>query len=93
MQIYKAPKILMFHLKRFKASNKMFKQKLETLVDFPLSGLDLSEFIINSNIPEAYSHEDQTNNGENKERNKYFCINKIKKWSTIFMPLVTTLED
>ncbi|CAK82480.1 unnamed protein product (macronuclear) [Paramecium tetraurelia] len=31
MQIYKAPQILIFTLKRFKASNRMFKQKLEYL--------------------------------------------------------------
>ena len=53
MQIYKAHKILIFHLKRFKASaNRSFKTKLETLVEFPINGLDMSEFVLNSNVPE-----------------------------------------
>lgn len=51
MQIYKAPKILMFHLKRFKNSNRYFKSKLETLITFELNGLDLSDYVLNSNLP------------------------------------------
>ena len=45
MQIYKTPKILVFHLKRFKNSNKFFKSKLETLIDFPIDGFDVREFV------------------------------------------------
>ncbi|CAK84746.1 unnamed protein product (macronuclear) [Paramecium tetraurelia] len=51
MQIYKASDILIFTLKRFKASHGFFKQKLETFVEFPVRGLDLTEFIINQNKP------------------------------------------
>ncbi|CAD8125674.1 unnamed protein product [Paramecium sonneborni] len=51
MQIYKASDILIFTLKRFKATHGYFKQKLETFVEFPVNGLDLKEFIINKNKP------------------------------------------
>lgn len=45
MEIYKTPKILIFHLKRFKNSNKFFKSKLDTLINFPIEGFDLREYI------------------------------------------------
>ncbi|KAM3133391.1 hypothetical protein pb186bvf_014552 [Paramecium bursaria] len=64
MKIYKAPKILMLQLKRFKASNRMFKQKLESFVDFPINGLDMSDYIINSRIPNDYKEENLQDNGE-----------------------------
>ncbi|CAD8202954.1 unnamed protein product [Paramecium pentaurelia] len=51
MQIYKASDILIFTLKRFKASHGFFKQKLETYVEFPVKGLDLTDFILNKNKP------------------------------------------
>lgn len=47
----------------------MFKQKLETLVDFPLNGLDLTKYVINGNVPETYSTETPEQNGENLEGN------------------------
>ncbi|CAD8206908.1 unnamed protein product [Paramecium pentaurelia] len=60
MQIYKASDILIFTLKRFKASSGYFKQKLETFVDFPVRGLDLTEFILNKNRPLDYEKEQQS---------------------------------
>ncbi|CAD8095770.1 unnamed protein product [Paramecium primaurelia] len=57
MQIYKASDILIFTLKRFKASSGFFKQKLETFVEFPVKGLDLTEFILNKNRPLDYEWE------------------------------------
>lgn len=45
MEIYKVPKILIFHLKRFKNSNKFFKSKLETNVEFPVDDFDIREFV------------------------------------------------
>ncbi len=52
MQIYIAPKILIFNLKRFKDSHKLFKSKLETNVDFPLNGLDMSDFLSDTRLPD-----------------------------------------
>ncbi|CAD8047703.1 unnamed protein product [Paramecium sonneborni] len=64
MQIYKAPQILIFTLKRFKTSNIQFKQKLETFVDFPIENLDMTDYLINSNTPKEFHKENMTNNGE-----------------------------
>jgi len=41
MQLYSAPHILIIHLKRFKAH-----QKIDTMVDFPLTDLDMSPYLI-----------------------------------------------
>ena len=48
MEIYKTPEILIVHLKRFSTSRSMFgSRKLNNYVEFPINGLDLSNFIIN----------------------------------------------
>jgi len=44
--LWSAPRILVVHLKRFSYRNKYFREKLETLVSYPLRGLDLSSHII-----------------------------------------------
>lgn len=45
MQIWKLPPILLVHLKRFKYEGR-WREKLQTLVDFPLDNLDLSQYVI-----------------------------------------------
>lgn len=45
MEIYNSPNILIIHLKRFKNNSK-----IDTLVNFPLEGLDISDFVINKKI-------------------------------------------
>ncbi len=47
MEIYKTPNVLIIQLKRFSASNK-----IDTLVDFPIENLDLSQVVINKNDKE-----------------------------------------
>jgi ubiquitin carboxyl-terminal hydrolase 4/11/15 len=51
MEIYKSPHIMIIHLKRFKNLSK-----IETLVDFPIIGLDISSSIISNddNFPLIY---------------------------------------
>ena len=44
-QIWKAPDILVVHLKRFSTQGR-FRDKLDVLVDFPIEGLDLSERVL-----------------------------------------------
>lgn len=56
MQIYQVPPVLVINLKRFKAGKSKFSiqsswssggnGKLQTLVDFPVKGLDLTEYIL-----------------------------------------------
>ncbi len=46
MSIYRAPKILILHLKRFKQKGIIRKEKNETQVNFP-STLNMREYLIN----------------------------------------------
>ncbi|CAK80662.1 unnamed protein product (macronuclear) [Paramecium tetraurelia] len=69
VQIYKAPQLLIFKLNRFKANNKIFKQKIEDLVNFPINNLDMTDYVINSNTPNEFLKENESNNGEiNKKK-------------------------
>uniref|UniRef100_A0A8C8SXP0 Ubiquitin carboxyl-terminal hydrolase 8 n=1 Tax=Pelusios castaneus TaxID=367368 RepID=A0A8C8SXP0_9SAUR len=45
LEIWKLPRVLLVHLKRFSYEGR-WKQKLQTSVDFPLEGLDLSQYVI-----------------------------------------------
>lgn len=44
LEVFRPPPILIIQLKRFKFSNT-FRNKLQTLVEFPLYNLDLSSFV------------------------------------------------
>jgi len=45
--LYRAPPFLVIHLKRFSySSSTHYRTKIDTLVDFPLEGLDLTEFVM-----------------------------------------------
>eukprot|EP01102_Stenamoeba_stenopodia_P015465 TRINITY_DN5275_c0_g2_i2.p1 TRINITY_DN5275_c0_g2~~TRINITY_DN5275_c0_g2_i2.p1 ORF type:complete len:407 (+),score=100.16 TRINITY_DN5275_c0_g2_i2:2-1222(+) len=44
MDLWKLPEILVVHLKRF--SNKLFRDKLDTFVDYPLSAFDLTDYAL-----------------------------------------------
>ena len=59
MQVYKASKILILHFKRFKQKNLISKKKIEAIIEFPFgdtneNALDLSDFVINHNLPSKY---------------------------------------
>jgi ubiquitin C-terminal hydrolase len=43
MEIYTSPHILIIHLKRFKNNSK-----IDTVVDFPIEGLDISQYVISN---------------------------------------------
>lgn len=53
MDLYKLPKVLIVHLKRFLKNDHEYSlfrnasRKITDLVDFPLKELDLSEYVIN----------------------------------------------
>jgi len=55
MEIYKAPKYLVLHMKRFKSGNSIFKTKIQRVVHFPIEGLDLSNYVCNRNLTEQYA--------------------------------------
>ena len=53
LEIYRVPRIMIISLKRFKTSRSQNKygfggsgQKIDTLVEFPLTGLDMRPFVI-----------------------------------------------
>jgi len=43
--LWKLPPILVIHLKRFSYKNKYWREKLETLVEYPIHDLDLSAYV------------------------------------------------
>lgn len=49
--LWNCPRILVIHLKRFSYRNKYSREKLETLVSYPLRDLDLSPHIIGPATP------------------------------------------
>ncbi|XP_077121487.1 ubiquitin carboxyl-terminal hydrolase 15 isoform X3 [Ranitomeya variabilis] len=55
LDLWSLPPVLVVHLKRFSYSRYM-RDKLDTLVDFPVSDLDMSKFLINPNAgPSCYN--------------------------------------
>ncbi|XP_078369197.1 ubiquitin carboxyl-terminal hydrolase 4-like [Oculina patagonica] len=48
--LWSLPKILVVHLKRF-SYNSFWRDKLDTLVSFPLRSLDMSDYVINKEQP------------------------------------------
>jgi len=44
--IWMAPPLLVVHLKRFSAVNRVWRERLDNLIDFPIDNLDLTEFVI-----------------------------------------------
>jgi Ubiquitin carboxyl-terminal hydrolase len=43
MELWRLPNVLIVHLKRFEFKHALRRDKLDTLVDFPLEGLDMSK--------------------------------------------------
>ncbi|XP_068302642.1 ubiquitin carboxyl-terminal hydrolase 5 isoform X2 [Pyrus communis] len=48
LDLWRLPEVLVIHLKRFSYSRSM-KHKLETFVDFPIHGFDLTRYVANKN--------------------------------------------
>ena len=54
MEIYKAPPVMIIHLKRFKSGTGFSSGKIQAKVDFPVKDLDLTEFVTNHELPMEY---------------------------------------
>lgn len=52
MEIFNSPNVLIIHLKRFRNNSK-----IDTLVKFPLDGLDISDFVINKKDDEKFIYD------------------------------------
>ena len=46
LEIYKVPKILILHLKRFKGQNVNIEKCCQKVI-FPLNDLDISDYVLN----------------------------------------------
>jgi ubiquitin carboxyl-terminal hydrolase 4/11/15 len=92
MTIYKAPKILIFSLKRFKSKNKYFKSKLETHVSFPINNVDFTNYVMNTSLPSDYQKETLELNGYNCKFLIYFYFKKKRRLFIIYMPSLTIME-
>lgn len=51
MEIFSAPKVLIIHLKRFR-NNRNIKTKINLKINYPLDGLDLKDYVVESLMPE-----------------------------------------
>ena len=45
LSVWKAPEILVLHLKRFSFRNILWKDKLDFMIEYPLEGLDVSPYV------------------------------------------------
>jgi len=52
--LFKCPEILIVHLKRFFQISPLRREKINTLVDFPIRGLDLSKYISSVGVNESF---------------------------------------
>jgi Ubiquitin C-terminal hydrolase len=66
MTLWRLPNILVIHLKRFEFRNALRREKLDSFVDFPLDGLDMSKYCGSLSVPQ--------NDGNAK---KEFVVNDI----------------
>ena len=58
MEIYKAPPVLILHFKRFKSGNSYFKKgKITEKVEFPCEDFDISDYVLNHEVPMDYTVE------------------------------------
>ena len=53
-RIYRLPKILVIHLKRFSFNSRYEKRKIKTSVSYPITGLHLDDYLVKSQ-PSEYS--------------------------------------
>jgi ubiquitin carboxyl-terminal hydrolase 4/11/15 len=50
--LWKLPQVLVIHLKRF-SYNRYWRDKLDTLIEFPIKGLDLGQYVKSQDQPES----------------------------------------
>ncbi|XP_065841629.1 ubiquitin carboxyl-terminal hydrolase 8-like [Oscarella lobularis] len=82
LDIWKLPPILLIHLKRFSYKG-LWRQKLETMVDFPVSGLDMRNYIEGPETQSPYNLYGVSNHYGTMTGGHYtaFCKNSYStKW-------------
>jgi len=48
LDLYRCPEILIIHLKRFVQRSAAYREKISDFVDFPIKGLNLSQYVVAS---------------------------------------------
>lgn len=91
LSIWKCPKILVLHLKRF-GNCERYRSKLDTNVQFPLKNLDISEFVSSGgdshrskyNLIAVSNHSGSTHSGHytasclNPHNRQWYCCNDAR---------------
>eukprot|EP00124_Ichthyophonus_hoferi_P000477 Ihof_evm7s18 gene=Ihof_evmTU7s18 len=75
--LWKLPKILVIHLKRF-CDFRWYRQKLDTYVDFPLEGLDLTKYVTRNSANVLYDLHAVSNHTGELGRGHYTSCAKNK---------------
>lgn len=57
MELWRLPNVLIVHLKRFEFKNILRRDKLDTLVDFPLASLDMSRHCASRSENDGFTHD------------------------------------
>ena len=91
LEIVKPPPVLIIQLKRFKFSNT-FRNKLTTLVDFPLYNLDLSTFVSEDHLRGETPRQSPNNLG-----NQYDLYGMINHYGSLtfghYISVVKNLDE
>lgn len=72
MEVWRLPNILVVHLKRFEFKHSLRREKLETVVNFPIEGLDMSTYCA------------PTSNDGFFDKEKQFIINGVPAYYDLF---------
>jgi len=82
--LWKLPPILVVHLKRFSYRARLWREKLDVLVDFPIDELDLTPFLLGPQPPvpkyELYAVSNHYGNLGGGHYTAYCKNRKDKKW-------------
>ncbi|KRX09120.1 hypothetical protein PPERSA_08836 [Pseudocohnilembus persalinus] len=88
MNIYSAPQIMIFHFKRFyrKNHNSAFMKKIQTNIDFPIEGLDLTKYVLSKQNPGVFDQNNiESNENENQDQNLIYDLFGVSNHSGSLM--------
>ena len=78
MKLWRLPNVLVIHFKRFEFRNAMRREKLDSLVEYPLEGLNMNKYCASS------SFAGHAENGEVNANQETFVVNDIPATYDLF---------
>ncbi|EGR32981.1 ubiquitin carboxyl-terminal hydrolase family protein, putative [Ichthyophthirius multifiliis] len=84
MTIYRAPDILIFHLKRFKTSAGTIKSKITKLIDFPLKNLNMTPYVIEKESPYVNYQNQQSQEQNLFQKSSFTLYDQYDKENLIY---------